>query len=139
MTNNKNNDMCSQTKQLNPNMLQTGPAAAGGGFQGCRLRPPLPTSVDGRLQAQQQVGEAGLAGSGHGVGAAAVLPQVGLAGPGQRVANLVVLSNQLLSCGQGLTALRGQGSKISTLSGTATGSKVQRDSPFQTWPPQTCG
>lgn len=72
-----------------------------------RWWPPLPTSVYGRLQAQQQVGEAGLAGSRHGVGAAAVLPQVGLAGAGQRVAHLVVLSDQLLSGGQGLAALEG--------------------------------
>ena len=60
----------------------------------------------GRLQTEQQVGEACLSGAGHvGVHAAAVLPQVCLAGLGQGVAHLVVLGNQLLTRGQGLSAL----------------------------------
>lgn len=60
-----------------------------------------------RLQTEQQVGQAGFSGSGHvGVGAAAVFPQVWLAGSGQRVAHLVVLSDELLPGGQRLATLR---------------------------------
>lgn len=65
--------------------------------------------MHGGLQAQQQVGQASLSGSRHvGVDAAVVLPQVRLAGFSQRVAHLVVLSDQLLPGGQSLAALRGQ-------------------------------
>lgn len=60
-----------------------------------------------RLQAEKQVGQTSLSGPGHvGVHAAAVLLQVRLAGFGQRVAHFVVLSDQLLTGGQSLTALR---------------------------------
>lgn len=67
----------------------------------------LLTSVHGWLQAEQQVGQTGFSGSGHVcVHVAAVLPQVWLAGFGQRVTHLVVLSNQLLPGGQSLATLR---------------------------------
>lgn len=63
--------------------------------------------MDSRLQTQQQVGQAGLPGSGHaGVHAAAVLSQVRLAGFGQRVADLIILSDQLLPGGERLATLR---------------------------------
>lgn len=62
--------------------------------------------MHGRLQAEQQVGQAGFPGSGHAVlGVAAVLPQVRLAGSGKRVAHLVVLGDELLPGGQRLAAL----------------------------------
>lgn len=74
---------------------------------GCEAE--LLTSMHSRLQAQQQVGQASFSGSRHaGVRAAAVFPQVRLAGFGQRVAHLVVLSDQLLPGGQSLAALRTQ-------------------------------
>lgn len=63
--------------------------------------------MHGGLQTQQQVGESGLAGSRQvGVQAAALLPQVQLAGFGQGVTDPVVLRNQLLADGQRVTALR---------------------------------
>lgn len=72
------------------------------------------TSVHSWFQAEQQVGQTSLSGSGHvRVHAAAVLPQVRLAGFGQRVAHLVVLSNQLLPGGQSLTALKTEYHNIS--------------------------
>lgn len=44
----------------------------------------LLTSMHSRLQTEQQVGQTSFSGSGHvGVGAAAVFPQVRLAGFGQ--------------------------------------------------------
>lgn len=65
------------------------------------------TSMHCGLQTQQQVGQASLSGSRHvGVHAAVVLPQIRLAGFSQRVAHLVVLSDQLLPGGQCFTALR---------------------------------
>lgn len=58
------------------------------------------------LQTQQQVGQSSLAGSRQvGVQAAALLPQVQLTGFSQRVADSVVLRDQLLTGGQGVTAL----------------------------------
>lgn len=58
------------------------------------------------LQAQQQVRQPGLAGSRQvGVQAAALLPQVQLTGFSQRVTDSVVLRDQLLTGGQGVTAL----------------------------------
>jgi len=62
--------------------------------------------VHGGLQAEQQVGEPGLAGTWQVVlQVAALLSQVRFAGLGQRVAHPVVLGNQLLPCGQCITAL----------------------------------
>lgn len=67
--------------------------------------PPL-TSVHSSLQAQQQVGEPGLTGPRQVVvQAAALLPQVRLAGFSQRVADSVVLRDELLTRGQSVTAL----------------------------------
>lgn len=61
------------------------------------------------LQAQQQVRQSSLAGSRQvGVQAAALLPQVQLAGFSQRVADSVVLRDQLLAGGQSVTALWGE-------------------------------
>lgn len=71
---------------------------------------PLPalTTVHGGLQAQQQVRESGFAGSRQvGIQAAALLPQVQLAGFGQGVTDPVVLRNQLLADSQRVTALPG--------------------------------
>ena len=65
-----------------------------------------PTPVDRGLQAEQQVGQPGLAGAGaRRLHAAVLLLEVGPAGPRQRVAHLVVLRDQLLTGGQGLSAL----------------------------------
>lgn len=62
--------------------------------------------MDGGFQAQQQVGQPGLAGSRQvGVQAAALLPQVQLAGLGQRVTDSVVLRDQLLTGCESVTAL----------------------------------
>lgn len=62
--------------------------------------------MHGGLQAQQQVRQPGLAGSRQvGVQAAALLPQVQLAGFRQRVTDPVVLRDQLLTDGQSVTAL----------------------------------
>lgn len=64
------------------------------------------TSVHGSLQAQQQVGQPRLAGTRQAaVQAAALLPQVQLAGFRQRVADSVILGDQLLSGRQGVSAL----------------------------------
>lgn len=58
------------------------------------------------LQTQQQVRQPGLAGSRQvGVQAAALLPQVQLTGLRQRVADSVVLRDQLLTDGQRVPAL----------------------------------
>lgn len=66
------------------------------------------TAVHSSLQAQQQVRQPGLAGSRQvGVQAAALLPQVQLTGFSQRVTDSVVLRDQLLTGGQGVTALWG--------------------------------
>lgn len=52
------------------------------------------TAVHGGLQAQQQVGQPGLPGSGQaGVQAAALLPQVQLTGLRQGVADPVILGD----------------------------------------------
>lgn len=67
------------------------------------------TSVHSRLQAHQEVGQPGLPGAGKVLHVAAVLLQVTLAGLGQRVTDFVVLGNQLLACGQRVTALQGTG------------------------------
>lgn len=65
------------------------------------------TTVHGSLQAQQQVRQAGLAGSGQaGVQAAALLPQVQFAGFGQGVTDFVILRDELLTDCQSITALR---------------------------------
>lgn len=64
------------------------------------------TLVHGGLQAEQQVGKPGLAGTWQVVLQVAVLlSQVRFAGLGQRVAHPVVLGNQLLPCSQCVTAL----------------------------------
>lgn len=74
-----------------------------------KLSLPALTTVHGGLQTQQQVGESGLAGPGQvAVQAAALLPQVQLAGFGQRVTDPVVLGDQLLADGQRVVALMGK-------------------------------
>lgn len=68
------------------------------------------TSVHSGLQAQQQVREPGLTGPRQaGVQAAALLPQVHFTGFGQRVTDLVILGDQLLSRCQGVSALEREG------------------------------
>lgn len=71
--------------------------------------------MHGGLQAEQQVGEAGLAGTRQaGVQAAALLPQVQLTGFSQRVTDPVVLRDQLLPRGQGVPTLQGRGGRLLT-------------------------
>lgn len=64
------------------------------------------TSVHCRLQAEEQVGQSGLSSSGHvGVQVTAVFAEVSLTRFSQRVTDLIVLSDQLLPGGQGVSAL----------------------------------
>lgn len=101
--------------------------------------------MHGGLQAQQQVAEPSLAGPRQvGVQAAALLPQVQLAGFSQRVADPVVLRDQLLAGGQGVPALRGgeeggAGSVSWSVTPSAPHPAAMLHVPSLTWPLQTCG
>lgn len=66
----------------------------------------MQTSVNCRLQTQEKVRESGLSCPGHAaVRITAVFAQVSLTGLGERVTDLIILSDELLSSGQGVSTL----------------------------------